>query len=91
MQDLTGKRENDVPSATKSRQRSPKEYFCNIVRQAARRALAMSTPVSEPVLPRRSANMHSLAPDRNGTVSLNKLQIHAKTVRTLLNFFKRQN
>ena len=58
----TGITENVVPSATKSRHRSPSLYFCSIVLQAANRCLAASTPVTEPESPRRSSIIQSLAP-----------------------------
>lgn len=60
---LIGTRENVVPSATKSRQRSPDSYFWSIVLQAARRCLETSTAVTEPESPRRSNIIQSLAPE----------------------------
>lgn len=63
IQDLKGRRENVVPSETKSRQQSPRAYFCSIVRQAAKRCLAISTPVRDPKFPSISESMQSLAPD----------------------------
>lgn len=61
---LTGRREKLVPSATKRRQWPPRLYFCSMVLQAANRCFAMSTPVTEPELPRMSNIIQSLAPKR---------------------------
>lgn len=72
---LTGPRENVVPSATNSLHLSPSAYFCSIVLQAARRCLAISTPVTDPESPRRSAIMQSLAPDNQECIT-NKLHKH---------------
>lgn len=60
--DVEGKTEKDVPSHTKRRHTSPREYFLNMVRHAANRCLATSTPVRDPVPLSISHSMHSFAP-----------------------------
>lgn len=58
-----GPREKVVPSATKSRQRSPNEYFWTSVLHAAKRWGDTSTAVADPESPSMSRIRHSLAPE----------------------------